>query len=101
MTRSQRLEARLSLAMLPVGLTLGLGSALGAAALLLFAVPALIMAITGNATWWIFGWCLGGGLALGWSAVTSIEVVSAFDWRPLPRVLLGIALAALASPFLW
>ena len=101
MTRAQRLEAGLALAMLPVGVVLGLISALGAAMLLILTIPALLFAISGAVSWSLPVWCFGGGAALVWAAVGSIEVVSAFDWRPLPGVLAAVALTTVASPFWW
>ena len=87
--------------MLPVGVTFGLVSVIGSAAMLFFAIPALFLATVGAASWWTPLWCLGGGAALAWAAGRSIEVVSAFDWRPLPGVLAAVGLTAAASPFLW
>ena len=100
MTRGDRLEAGLALAMLPVGVVLGLLSALGSVALLFFAIPAFFLAIAGAVGWWVPLWCFGGGAALVWAAVRSIAVVSALDWRPLPGVLAAIALTAAALAFL-
>ena len=101
MTRAQRLEAGLALAMLPVGATLGLISALGAAMLLILTIPALLFAISGAVSWSLPVWCFGGGAALVWATVGSIKVVSALDWRPLPRVLAAMGLTAAAALLLW
>ena len=96
-----RAEAALALAMLPVGVVLGLLSAVGCVVLLVFAIPAFFLAVAGAVGWWAPAWCFAGVAALAWAAVGSIEIVSAFDWRPLPRVLAAIGLTAATLPFLW
>lgn len=102
MRRRDRLEAGVALAMLPVGVTLGVLSALGAVGLLFCAAAAFLWAVfAGAVSWWMVLWCFVGGAVLAWAAVRSIEIVSAFDWRPLPGVLGAIAATAAASPFWW
>lgn len=101
MTRADRWEAALALAMLPVGVTLGLLSALASVGLLFLSVLALIWGVGEPRLLLLAAWCFVGGAVLAWAAVAAIEVVSAFDWRPLPRILVGIAIVAAACPLWW
>lgn len=99
MTRWHRWEAGLALAMLPVGVVLGVMTALASIALLIGAIPALMIAGFGMGDWWLPAWCFAGGAMLAWVAVTAIEIVSAFDWRPLPRALAAVAAVAASCPW--
>lgn len=82
MNAAQRREARIALAMLPIGAMVLIASALtfvavvGLAILTLFARPA---------HWgWTELWCmLAAAIAIG-NTRSGIEIMSAFDWRPLP-----------------
>lgn len=101
MTRADRWEAAIALAMLPVGVTLGLLSALASVLLLLLSIIALFWGFGDLPLMLLAGWCFGGGTVLAWAAVSAIELLSTLDWRPLPRILAGIALVAVACPLWW
>lgn len=96
MTPADRREAALALAMLPVG----------GALLVIFALatPVLVAVAIGFATggdWPLALWCWAAAVAAVWNAVRAIEVMSAFDWRPLPALLARCAAVAAAWPGWW
>lgn len=99
MTRAQRREARLALAMLPVG-----AAVLVVSALAFVAVVALALATpwVGGADWrWTEMWCLLAGTVALRNARAGIGVMSAFDWRPVPAVLALSGAVVAAWPGWW
>lgn len=92
----QRAEAALALAMLPIGGTLFVLCGL---AIPVLAILAVVAAARGALP--IAAWCAAAALVACWNAVRGIEVMSAFDWRPLPAVLLRSALLIGAYPGWW
>lgn len=97
MTRRDRMEAGLALAMLPVGGTLTVVSALA-----LVAVAALAAAtVLGGGTAATLVWCAFSLWGAVWNLVRSIEIMSAFDWQPLPGVLLVSAAILATFPGWW
>ncbi|WP_375391967.1 hypothetical protein [uncultured Sphingomonas sp.] len=85
LTRGQRREARIALAMLPVGGLFLLVSAIAFVAVMAGAVVALAM---GGWPWSLLLWCIFAAVVAAWNARAGIEMMSAFDWRPLPLALL-------------
>jgi hypothetical protein len=97
-------EAVVALAMLPVGVALGLLSALAMAGLLAAALIWTVIAVIFHPPWaWLLvvGWFWAAGLAMAWCAVTAIEATGGLDWRMGSRVLAAWGLTALAWPPLW
>lgn len=95
---AHRREARLALAMLPAGATVlivSIAAFVGVAAL------ALATPFRGQPGWgWMESWSLcAAALALR-NARSGIEMMSAFDWRPLPSVL-ALSAAILAGWPVW
>lgn len=95
------MEAALALAMLPVGGVLALGSAVAAVVLLFMAVIGLFWAIASGRYWWFELWLIAAGIVAVRNTVTSIEIMSAFDWRPVASVVALSALAVAACPAWW
>lgn len=88
MTRADRWEARVALAMLPVGGAVLIGSVVGLVAVLALALDGVI---GGDGTWLLLLWCgVSAAFAL-WNMRAGIAMMSAFDWRPLPLSLLRSA----------
>ncbi|WP_188657917.1 hypothetical protein [Sphingomonas metalli] len=97
MDRSQRQEARIALAMLPTGIALTIGSFVAAVA---FAVLALLGPFLGQG-WPLVAWHAGAALVGLRNTVVGIEVMSAFDWRPLPLALALWLATVVAWPGWW
>lgn len=89
---AHRWEARVAIAMLPVGGTVLVVSAF---ALLLVGGLGVDVTIRQPAGWgWVAGWStVAAGVALR-NMRAGIAMMSAFDWRPLPLTLLLSALVA-------
>ncbi len=85
MTPADRREARVALAMLPVGATVFVMSMLALIAVTARAVVALAI---GGWPWSLLLWCMGAAAVALWNARAGIMMMSAFDWRPLPVTLL-------------
>lgn len=95
--RDQRREARVAIAMLPAGAVLAVGSLLAAAVLLIWAAAGVLL----GDEWRLVGWRLVGAAVGLRNGVKGIEVMSAFDWRPMPlAIILWIAVIA-AHPGWW
>ena len=90
LTRGQRRDARIALAMLPVGGLFLVVSTIAFVAVVACAVVALAM---GGWPWSLLIWCVFAALVAAWNARAGIEMMSAFDWRPLPLALLLSAAA--------
>lgn len=84
---AQEREARIALAMLPVGGAFLVGSALALVAVAALAIDLLVRGVLG----WTLVWCGLAAAVAVWNARAGIEMMSAFDWRPLP---LALALSA-------
>ena len=98
MTRAQRLEAGLALAMLPVGAVLALVSAVAFLAVLLL----LGISFVFEDRWpWVAAWSGVSTLVAVRNIVASIAVVNALDWRPLIAIGLLSAAVLVTCPFLW
>jgi len=97
-------EAVVSLAMLPVGIALGVLSALAAAGLLLAALLYTVMAVIFHPGWgWmaVVAWFWAAGIAMAWCTVTAIEATGGLDWRTAARVAGAWVLVALTYPAWW
>ena len=99
MTPAHRREARVALAMLFAGAVVLVGSVLGLLAIAALAATAPFDGRAGLV--WIEGWCLIAAGVAAWNARAGIAMMSAFDWRPLPPVLLLSAGIVVASPTWW
>jgi hypothetical protein len=98
MTGKDRREAQVALAMLPVGVTVMVVSALAFVAVVLFA---LATPFRGGAWWWGEAWALVAAAVALRNTLAGIAITAPFDWRPLPLVVLtsvGIVAAWLALP---
>lgn len=85
MNAAQRREARIALAMLPIGATILIASVLAFVAVVALAVLTLF---TRPAHWgWTDLWCVLTAAVAIRTARAGIEIMSAFDWRPLPGTL--------------
>lgn len=86
MTPAQRREARVALAMLPVGAIVTIVSFVA-----FFAVAAFALSLPGRGPWhWL--WTIGAlGVAVH-NTLRGIALLSTFDWRRLPAILLLSAL---------
>ena len=90
MTPAHKREARVSLAMLPVGGTVLIVSAF---ALILVAALGMDVAIRRPSGWaWVAGWSVLAVIVALRNMRAGIAMMSAFDWRPLPFTLLLSAL---------
>jgi hypothetical protein len=99
MIRRGDLEALLSLAMLPVGAVLAVGSAL---ALLPLGVFALLLPFFGGRDWgWIEVWLIVAALVAVRNTVAALEALSALAWRPAIVVALIWGATALTFPGWW
>lgn len=87
-----RLQARLALAMLPVGGTMFVGSTLALLTVTAMAVDLVVHARFG----WPLAWSLAASAAALWNARAGIAMMCAFDWRPLPLTL-ALSAAVVAS----
>lgn len=82
MTPAQRREARVALAMLPVGVVVTVVSFVA-----FFAVAAFALGLPWRGVWyWV--WTAGALLVAGRNTLTGIAILSSFDWRRLPAVVL-------------
>jgi len=102
--RRANLEAAVALAMLPVGVALGVVSALATAGLLLAAVIYSVLAVVFHpALAWVavVAWFWAAGVVMAWCTVTAIEATGGLDWRTGARVLAVWGLVTLAYPGLW
>lgn len=93
MTPAQRREARRALMVLPVGVTVLVGSAIALIAVVLLALAA---PFRGGAWWWTEAWVVVAALVAMRNMFAGIAITAAFDWRPVPLVLLtSVAIVAL------
>jgi hypothetical protein len=89
LTGADRRDARVALAMLPVGAVVFVGSAV---ALVVVVGLALIAPFSARgALLPVELWCLFAAAVAVWNGRKGIEIMSAFDWRPLPWVVLSSA----------
>lgn len=98
MTPAHKREARVALAMLPVGGIVLVASVVGLLAILALALDGLIR---GEGAWLLMLWCVVATAAAVWNMRAGIAMMSAFDWRPLPLALLrsaGVVAGWLALP---
>ena len=95
---AQRREAGLALAMLPVGVVVMVASALAlvSVALLMIAAP-----FRGGAWWWTELWALAAAAVALRNMLAGIAITAAFDWRPLPLVLVSSIAIAATWPGWW
>lgn len=99
MTPAHKREARVSLAMLPVGGTVLVVSAF---AFLLVTALGLDAAIRRPPLWgWTAAWSLFAVAVSLRNIRAGIAMMSAFDWRPLPAVAVQSGLVAVAWPGWW
>lgn len=97
-------EAMVSLAMLPVGLAMGILSALASIGLLLAALlyTALGVIFHPELAWLaVILWLWVAGAVMAWCTVTAIEATGGLDWRTAARVAAGWGLVALSYPGWW
>jgi len=97
-------EAAISLAMLPIGLGLGIVSALAAAGLMVAALIYSVLAIVFHpAMAWlaVVGWFWVGGAAMAWCTLHAIEAVGGLSWREGARVAAVWGLVVLVYPGFW
>lgn len=99
MTARDRREGRIALAMLPVGTLLVLSAAIGMLAVAALAVDVAIRRPEGYG--WPLAWCAIALAAGYWNLRRSLEVLSAFDWRPVPGVVALSALIVAIHPGWW
>jgi hypothetical protein len=86
MTPAQRREARVALAMLPVGAIVTVFSFVA-----FFAVLAFALSLPWRGAWyWV--WTAGALAVAGRNTLAGIAIMSSFDWRRLPSVLILSAL---------
>ena len=85
MTAAQQRDARIALAMLPVGVVVMVVSAFAFVAVTLLA---LATPFAGGAAWWTVSWALAAAGVAARNTLAGIAITAAFDWRPLPLVLL-------------
>lgn len=97
-------EAMVALAMLPVGLAMGILSALAAIGLLLAALlySALAVIFHPELGWAaVIAWLWGSGMVMAWCTVTAIEATGGLDWRTGARVAAAWGVVALLYPGWW
>ena len=85
--------------MLPIGGTVMVVSAIALAAIVTLGVD-IGLRRPGGWGWWL-AWCLVAAGVTLWHVRSGIEMMSAFDWRPLPGTLLrsaGVMAGWLALP---
>ncbi len=86
-------KSRIALSMLPLGVVLTLGSAIGAVAVLALAIDAL-WRWPADAGWWI-GWCVVALVAAMFNTRKGIETMATFDWHvAILPVTLSVAIVA-------
>ena len=99
MTPAHKREARVSLAMLPIGGTVLVVSAF---ALILVAALGIDVAMRRPSGWaWVAGWSLLAVIVALRNMRAGIAMMSAFDWRPLPFTMALSALLIAAWPGWW
>ncbi len=98
MTPAQRREGRAALAMLPVGGMLTIGSGLAAIGFVVTMLLGLYWAAMSGSGWRYVAWLAAGAVVAVRNTIVSIEIMSAFVWRPVSSVLLLWALVLLAWP---
>ena len=98
MTPAQRREARVALAMLPVGVVLMVASAVAFVAVVLLALAAPFR----GGPWLHYEvWAVVAALVAARNTLAAIAITAAFDWRPLPMALLFSGLIVAAWPGWW
>lgn len=95
---AHRREARVALAMLPVGVIVMVVSALAFVAVVLLAIAA---PFRGGAWLPTVAWALVAAAVAVRNLLAGIAITAAFDWRPLPLTLLLSGLILLAWPGFW
>lgn len=99
MNSAQKREARVALAMLPVGGTVLVASAF---ALILVAALGLDMLVRRPPGWGLpAAWALVAAAVAIRNMRAGIAIMSAFDWRPLPAVLLVSGAVVATWPEWW
>jgi hypothetical protein len=98
MTPAQQREARIALAMLPVGVVIMVVSAVAFVAVVLLA---LVTPIRGGAWEWTLLWAIVAAVVAARNTLAGIAITAAFDWRPVPLVLLLSTLIVAAWPGWW
>ena len=89
-TAADRREARVAIAMLPVGATVLVASFFALLAVIALAVDVAVRRPEG---WtWTALWTLVAAVIAVRNMRAGIDIMSAFDWRPLPMTLLLSAL---------
>ena len=91
MTSAQRWEARVALAMLPIGAVVLVVSTFAFVAVIGLAAAGPFLRQSSLLLLEI--WCFVAAVVALWNARTGITLMSSFDWRPLPLVLLRSAAA--------
>jgi len=97
-------ESMIALAMLPIGLAMGLISALTSVGLLLAALLYTALAIIFHPEWaWaaVILWLWVSGVVMAWCTVTAIEATGGLDWRTAARVAAVWGLVTLIYPGWW
>lgn len=80
--------------MLPIGGAMMIASVVGAVAVMVLLFDTLVQRPA--ASWWLFGWCAAALVVAAYNLRRGIEVMSAFDWRPLvPIALTSVGIVAL------
>ena len=99
MNRRDRLESNIALAMLPVGGTMLVVAVVAAIAVLILVFDTVVQRPLEAE--WLFAWSAAALVVAAINARRAIEVMSAFDWRPLKLIgLLSIAIVV-AYPGWW
>ena len=93
------MESRIALAMLPIGGALTIVSVVAAIVVSLLAVDTIVQRPA--AAGWLLAWCVAALIVAAVNARRSIEVMSAFDWRPLGPVAILSAGIVAAYPGWW
>jgi hypothetical protein len=99
MTRRDRIESRIALAMLPVGATMTLVSVVAFIVVVLLALATIAHRPEAAAPLLI--WCVAALGVAAFNTVKSIETMSAFDWRSIIPVGVSSVLITLAYPGWW
>ena len=95
---AHRREARLALAMLPVGVTVMIVSAVAFIAVVLLALATPFR----GETWLpMLLWALVAAAVAARNIFAGIAITAAFDWRPLPLTLILSVLIVAAWPGFW
>ncbi|MBB4153805.1 hypothetical protein GGQ80_001711 [Sphingomonas jinjuensis] len=99
MTARDRREGRVALAMLPVGTLLTLAAGIGMIAVTALGIDTAIRWPDGAG--WMLAWCGLAAVAGWWNLKRSLEVLSAFDWRPVPGIVAVSAAIVALHPGWW